>query len=260
MRRAAPLALLLASQALVSQAGASDLDDLLAALKKARSFAARGQVEVTVLFPPRAVPTRTVGALPALPIRPGLLGKTFEATRGEGEPVAGRPTVRYELNARAGQAARWTLWIDQEWNVPLAFEERTAQGELARRAVFQKVNAKLSRVNLGVSAPPAGLRAALLRAVPGLRLPAGFTPVEVRRREGGGLDVTLSDGLNVLALVTAPKSVRAAPGVATRRVGAGFVWLVGNLPPGELKRALEGVRGVDEAGLGTFVPVADSKE
>lgn len=255
MRRAALLVCLLAGQA-----GASDLDDLIAALRKARTFAARGQVEVTVLFPPRAVPTRTVGALPALPIRPNLLANAFEATRTDGAPVAGRGTVRYDLTAKAGQAARWTVWVDQIWNVPLAFEERTAGGELARRAVFRKVNARLARVSLGVPGPPAGLRAALLRALPGLRLPPGFVPVEVRRRAGGGLDVTLSDGLNVLALVTAPRSVRAAPGVATRRVGPGFVWLVGNLPPAELERALEGVRGIDEAGLGTFVPVADSKD
>lgn len=255
MRRAALLGLLL-----TTTAEASDLDDLLVVLKKARTFAARGQVEVTVLFPPRAVPTRTVGALPALPVRPGLLANAFGATRTDGEPVAGRDTVRYELIPKAGQAARWTVWVDQVWKVPLAFEERTAGGELARRAVFQKVNAKLARVSLGVPGPPAGLRGALLRALPGLRLPPGFVPVEVRARAGGGLDITLSDGLNVLALVTAPRGVRAAPGVATRRVGTGFVWLVGTLPPAELKRALEGVRGVDEAGLGTFVPVADSKE
>ena len=233
MRRAALLGLLLASQA-----GASDLDDLIVALKKARTFAARGQVEVTVLFPPRAVPTRTLGALPALPIRPNLLANAFTATRSGEDQIAGRPTVRYELSARAGGAARWTVWVDQVWNVPLAFEERTAGGDLARRAVFQKVNAKLSRVGLGVAGPPAGLRAALMQALPGLRLPAGFTPVEVRRRAGGGLDITLSDGLNVLALVTAPRGVRAAPGVATRRVGTGFVWLIGNLPPGELGREI----------------------
>ena len=54
MRRFSILALLLCGTA-----HATDADDLAAALKKARQWTARGQVEVSVFFPPRTLPTRT---------------------------------------------------------------------------------------------------------------------------------------------------------------------------------------------------------
>ena len=85
--------------------------------------------------------------------------------------------------------------------------------------------------------------------------PAGTQPLQVRSRPNGGLEVSLTDGVNVLALVVAPRGVRAAPGIASRRVDGGFVWLVGNLPQGALDAALAGVRRLDTAGLGTFLKV-----
>lgn len=245
--------------ALLGTAGASDLDDLLSALRQARTRAARGEAEVSVFFPPRTVPTRTAGGLPAVPFRPGLIAQNFSVTRADAPPVAERNVTRFDLTPRVGQAARWTLWVDREWNVPLAFEERMPDGTLARRAALTRVNARSAQRRAEVPPPP-GLRAAVLRALPGLRLPPGFTPVEVRPRTvgAGGLEVTLSDGVNVLALVVAPRNVKAAPGVASRRVGAQFVWLVGNLPDAPLQAALAGVRGADLAALGTFLPPAAS--
>lgn len=238
-------------------AAAADVDDLLVALKRARTFTARGQAEVTVYFPPRPEPTRRAAQLPAVPFRPGLLKRNFSVLRTDGDPVAGRAVSRYDLTPRNSGASRWTLWVDVAWQVPLAFEERRPGGELTRRAAFLKVNAALAKVSRPVAAVPAGLRAALLQALPGLRLPEGFTPVEVRR-QGERWTVTLSDGVNVLALVAAPRGVQAAPGVASRPVEGGFVWLVGNLPPGALSQALAGVRQLRLAQLGTFVTPADS--
>lgn len=249
---------------LLGTAHATDADDLASALKKARQWTARGQVEVSVFFPPRATPTRTANALPAVPFRPALLARNFTVTRGDAEAVAGRPSTRFDLTPKQGAAARWSLWIDREWNVPLAFEERMPGGTVARRAAFLKVNGALARVPVQQLPSGTGLGAVLKTALPGLRLPAGFTPVAARARaEGqGGTEITLSDGVNVLALIVAPRNVRPAVGVASVRVaGAGgvrFVWLVGNLPDSALKTALKGVQRVDEAGLGTFAVPADS--
>ncbi|MDB5045148.1 MAG: sigma regulatory protein MucB/RseB [Deinococcus sp.] len=249
---------------LLGTAHATDADDLAAALKQARQWTARGQVEVSVFFPPRTTPTRAANALPAVPFRPALLARNFTVTRGDSEAIAGRLSTRFDLTPRQGAAARWSLWIDRVWNVPLAFEERMPDGTLARRAAFLKVNGTLARVPVQPLPSGTGLGTVLKSALPGLRLPAGFTPVAARARaEGqGGTEITLSDGVNVLALIVAPRNVRPAVGVASVRVqgrgGVRFVWLVGNLPESALKTALANVRQVDEAGLGTFAEPADS--
>ena len=62
----------------------------------------------------------------------------------------------------------------------------------------------------------------------------------------------------MLALVLAHKNVKAAQGVASRQVGNGFVWLVGNLAAPDLQAALKGVRPGDASALGTFAPPDDS--
>lgn len=242
----------------VSVARATDADDLLSALKRARTLEARGQVQVTVNFPPRPDPVRQVGKLPALPFRPALLAKNFEVARGAADTVAGRPAVRFDLTPKVGQSPRWTLWIDSAWNIPLAFEERRADGALARQAVFIKVGASPVKVAVDPPASPAGLNAALKNALLGFKLPAGFTPVNLKQ-VGQRLEITLSDGVNTLLLVLAPRNVQPADGVASRKVGGRFVWLVGNLPSSVLAGALAGIKGIDETALGTFLPTADSK-
>ncbi|SMB96240.1 transcriptional regulator [Deinococcus hopiensis] len=241
-------------------AGASDLDDLTAVLRQARTHTARGTVEVSVFFPPREVPTRLASVLPTVPFRPALLGKNFNVTQQPASPVAGRDVTRFALVPKVGQAARWTLWVDRTWNVPLAFEERMPDGTLARRATFTQIEPRLAARTLKVPGVPSGLGAALRAALPGLRPPPGFVPTAVATRKAGGLEVTLGDGANVLALVLAPRSVRAAPGVASRQVGGRFVWLVGNLPGTDLQAALSGIRRVDDTPLGTFLPPTDSKD
>lgn len=244
-------------------ARADAADDLASALGRARTLAARGTVEVSVLFPPRAVAAalpRRPDRLPFVPFRPALLRRHFTVTRSDAAPLAGRDVTRFDLTPKVGQAARWTLWVDRTWNVPLAFEERGADGTLARRAALTRVEGSPVRVRRPVPAASPGLRAAVLAALPGLRFPPGFTPTEVVSRANGGLKVTLSDGANVLALVLAPRGVRTAPGVASRRVGTSFVWLVGNLPEAPLKSALAGIRAVEAGRLGTFLAPNASKK
>ncbi|MDL2343297.1 transcriptional regulator [Deinococcus sp. MIMF12] len=257
MKRALAAALALG---LAAAANAAPVDDLTAALRQARTLAARGDAEVSVFFPPRAVPTRTAARLPTVPFYPALLTRNFTVTRQDASaPIAGREVTRYDLTPRVGQAARWTLWIDRVWNVPLAYEERKPGGLLARRAAFTRVDPQPLRIKRPLPPIPVGLRAAVLKALPGLRFPPGFVPVSAEDREGGGVTVSLSDGVNVLALVVAPRNVRAAPGVASRRVGGRFVWLVGNLPDTPLKQALAQIREADPTPLGTFLPTHDSK-
>lgn len=254
MRRVLAVATLLVGQFALARAEASaDADDLAKALLRAHKWAASGQVEVTVLFPPRANPTALVRALPVVPFRPGLLVKNFEVVRAGSESMAGRPVKRFDLTPKVGQAAHWTLWVDQVWNVPLGFEERSTGGELARRAVFTQVNAKLQSRLREVPAVPPGLGRAVAQALPGLKLPPGFAATGVKNRQNGGLEVTLTDGVNLLALVIAPRNVKNAPGVASRRVGGQFVWLVGNLPGDVLSGALAQVQPGDLGRLGTFV-------
>ncbi|ACO44862.1 hypothetical protein DEDE109153_12695 [Deinococcus deserti] len=240
-----------------SPAAATSMDNLLLALKRARALAARGHVEVTVNFPPQASPARRAAQLPAVPFRPALIARNFTVSRAVPESVADRAVTRYDLTPHNATAGHWTLWVDSAWNVPLAFEERLADGTLARRASFTKVNPTPAKVTRPVPALPAGLRGALMRALPGLRLPPGFVPVDVQRQDLRWT-VTLSDGLNVLALVAAPRGVQVAPGVASRKVGVQWLWLVGTLPQSALHEALSRVQQVNPETLGTFVTPADS--
>ncbi|MEF2279942.1 transcriptional regulator [Deinococcus sp. YIM 134068] len=255
----------LALLALLSLSGAhaDAIDDLSSALWRARTLAAKGEAEVSVLFPPRAVAAesaRRADRLPVVPFRPALIRRHFTVTRADAPPLAGRDVTRFDLTPNVGQAAHWSIWVDRAWNVPLAFEERMPDGTLARRAAFTRVNAQPARRPRPVPTMPAGLRQAVLAALPGLRFPPGFTPTAVAAREAGGAEVTLSDGINVLALVIAPRNVRTAPGVASRRVGPDFVWLVGNLPDTPLRQALAGIQEVKAGELGTFLAGKDSKK
>ncbi|ADV66368.1 putative sigma E regulatory protein, MucB/RseB [Deinococcus maricopensis DSM 21211] len=242
-----------------ASAQAADANPAVSAFARALRTEARGVAEVSVFFPPRANPTRTAAVLPNVSVYAGLLRRNFEVNVGGVERVAGRDATRLTLTPKVGDAARWTVWVDRAWNVPLAFEERSADGTLARRAALQQVSGVRAR-SRAAPVRPEGLRRAVLAAVPGLACPAGFEPVAVSV-SGRGTEVQLSDGLNTLVLVLATRNVQTAPGVAARRVRAGaFVWLIGNLPARALSAALTGVRDVRPDALGTFVAPPPSKE
>ncbi|TSA87196.1 transcriptional regulator [Deinococcus detaillensis] len=235
----------------------SDMDTLLSALNKSLRFAVRGETSITVIFPPRDPPVRQAQSLPPIKVYPKLLRQNFMVKREAAETVAGRSTQVFSLTPKLGAAASWRVWVDVSWNVPLAYEERSADGSLARRAEL------LSAVKLQKRAAPikaellAGLPQALSLALPGLNLPAGFVAAGVGQRKTG-TQLNLSDGINVVALVMAPKGVKAAAGVASRKVGDSFVWLVGNLDTGVLKTSLSSVKRSDPGPLGTFLPPSDS--
>jgi len=242
-------------------AAQEDLKTLLQLLRRAERFDVRGEVHSSVFFPPRAEPTKTLKTLPRVEFVPWLVVKNFNLNAVGREVIAGRDAVRYELVPKVGNAAHWSLWLDSAWNVPLAYEERNPDGSVARRAAFTRVDGeprlKLRVLAARVNEP--GFRKAVLTALPGLKFPSGFEPVEYRLVPQGR-QVTLSDGVNVLSLVIADRGVREGNGVAARRVGGVFLWLTGNLPQGALREALAGVRNVRVGALGTFVPQDDSKE
>ncbi len=250
---------LLAAPLAAAQTGAAGA--LLSALSKAERYTVRGEASVTVAFPPRDPPTRTAQALPPLKVFPDLLTRNFAVTSGAPDMVAGRAAQVFALKPKSGNAASWRLWIDLEWNVPLAYEERGADGSLARRAELLRADKLQKRTDAAAQtltlAPLPGLPQALKRALPGLKLPPGFQAVSVGQRPAGP-QVILSDGVNVLALVAARKAVKPARGVASRRIGNGFVWLVGNLETQTLQSALRTIQRSDLGALGTFLPAEHS--
>lgn len=255
MRRMLVVALCL----LLGAAQAADVDLLLPALRKAATITVRGETSVTVAFPPRDPPVRTARSLPPVTFLPALIRQNFDVRLSSQEPVAGRPTQVFTLTPKVGKASSWRLWIDIRWNVPLAYEERSADGSLARRAELLHAEKLQKRAVPLALKPLPGLNKAVLSALPGLQLPAGFQAFRVGQRKAGP-EIILSDGVNVLVLVLTQKGVRAAAGVTSRKLDDGYLWLVGNLDAGSLTETLAGVRRRDLSGLGTFLSGAASDQ
>lgn len=252
--------LALSALLLFSVAGAQDIGTLIQALRKAARLEVRGEVTSSVFFPPREQPTRMLKMLPRVAFVPSLLRRNFDVSSNGTVQIAGRSAAFFALTPKNANAGRWSIWLDAEWKLPLAFEERDSVGGVVRRAEFTSVQ-EPPRRRLHVPAetvPDASFRGAVQAALPGLQLPRGFVPVGYKQTNRGR-EIVLSDGLNVLALVIAERNVRRGNGVAARRVGDRFVWLVGNLPPEQLRAALAGITDVKLSALGTFVPQADSK-
>ena len=228
-------------------------DALVVALKKSWVQEARGEAVLELVFPPGSNPLRRARALPRLGAVPGLIRRNFTVTAAP-DTAAGRPAVRYTLTPANPAAARWTVTVDQAWKVLLAYREEMPGGTLARRAELLSVGKGLSRLAQPYRAqmPAQGLKKALLAALPGLKIPAGFEPLSVKARANADAEVVLSDGLNVLALVVSPRAVRSASGVVARRLDNQSVWLVGNLPQDALDTALAGIRRVDTGALATL--------
>lgn len=218
-------------------------DQLLSAMLKARKHAAKGESKITVRFPPRKEPHREAKTLPNIHIRPWLIRKNFKIIKTNPQKIAGRSAHRYELTPNTGSAPRWVFWIDQEWNVPLAFEERQPDGTLTRSARMKKIY-KLAQMNRKVPKNRPSLRKKVNKALPGLQYPQGFIPVGLKERPKRGQEITLTDGINKLALIIASKNVKHAPGIVSRKIEQQFIWLVGNLPHKDLRKVLKSVQKV----------------
>ncbi|WP_407540920.1 transcriptional regulator [Deinococcus radiomollis] len=233
-----------------SSPATSPIEALISALKRSWLAEARGEAVLELVFPPSTTPLRRARALPRLTAVAALIRRNFVVTVGAAtETVAGRAALRYTLTPRNAHAARWTIWTDQKWKVPLAYQERMPGGSLARRAELTTVDPALTKLTATASVPLSGspaLKKILFAALPGLKLPAGFEPLSAQvRTDAAGTtstEVLLTDGLNLLALVVSPRPVQAASGVAVRRLKGQAVWLVGNLPQGTLESALAGIQ------------------
>ena len=255
MVRRLALALLL----LACSAGAQDMEGLLKLLARAQRLEWRGQVESSVFFPPRPEPTKLQEKLPHLAFLPGLLRRNFEVSGARPDSVAGRGATRYDLSPKAGDADRWSVWLDADGGALLGFQERGEAGEVVREAKFESVQGKPRPRPAGNGGRANGpeLRAAVLDSLPGLKLPAQFVPASAKLTKRG-LEILLTDGLNTLALVLASRGVKLGEGVAARRVAGQFVWLVGHLPQEQLRAAIAGIKDVRTGALGTFLPPSDS--
>ncbi len=160
----------------------SDADALLSALNKSLKFTVRGETSVTVIFPPRDPPVRTAQSLPPIKVYPRLLRQNFTVKREAPGTVAGRATQVFSLTPKLSTAASWRVWVDVSWNVPLAYEERSADGSLARRAELLKADKLQKRASPVKAELLAGLPQALKLALPGLNLPAAHSSSRPPRR------------------------------------------------------------------------------
>nr|WP_281376943.1 sigma-E factor regulatory protein RseB domain-containing protein [Deinobacterium chartae] len=201
-----------------------------------------------------------------MPFSPQLMRRNFDLAVTQDDTVAGRQAVRYDLTPRQGSAARWTFWVDAEYELPLAFEERAADGTLLRRATYLSLEGKPRRrakpLPQRVFTLRGPLEGAARQALPGLQLPPGFRVVDLQRGRRAGVDtleLLLSDGLNVVPVVLTSRAVRGGPGVRARQFGGNWVWVVGNLPDHTLEAMLKNLHGpLDPQSLGTFLNRADS--
>ena len=256
-----------AQDAILDLSNGARLERLIAALE--RGGIPKGTAEISVYFPPRKDTTQGAGKLPRLVLVPNLIRQNFDLSVLGTEKLLGRDVDKLELRPKLEGASSWNFWIDAQWSTPLAFEQRGFDGQLIRRAEYTalKVQKVLSRQN-----PPApltvrpGLERRVKAALPNFAPPQGFRAVSLKRGKRGELqtlELTFSDGLNTFPLILAAKGIKAADGIAVRKLegknGALWLWMVGRFPQSMLEGTLATVQGpVDVDGLGTFVDSVNS--
>jgi hypothetical protein len=210
----------------------------------------RGVVSERQVFPPRKEPEATRGDIPAPPpIFPMLLRQGWTVTVNAGEQIAGRETWRLEFKPRNERAARFTYWMDREWNIRLGVQETDAQGDVtynARYTSLEKPAKRASPRNLTRLEPRPKLEAFVKQQIGGYYLPDGFKLFEVRPRtvrdNQNALELRISNGLSVLVIVFSPVSTGKSPKVAVRDLKGSWVWVIGNLPQDELERVATSLR------------------
>lgn len=210
-----------------------------------RSAVPKGVVEIRVVFPPRKEPTKRAVRLPKIEIFPQLLEKNFDIVRVSTEHILERPVSRIELKPKQKGRSHWIFWIDQTWNTPLAFEERRFDGQLLRRASYTVLDNQLLPKNrhLVWKAQPL-LNQTINRAIVGFVPPNGFEAVDIKQLYRGKLstlEIIYSDGINSFPLILTDQNTRGE-GIATRRVGSIWVWIVGSLTQRQLDNSLSGIQ------------------
>ncbi len=231
------------------------LNYLLRSLQTEAGVNLKGVVQENVIFPPRKEPDQTKENLPAPPpINPNLLRENFNSSIQTGEQIAGRNTWKITLSPKNHDAPTINYWIDREWNVRLALEERDFNNTITTQARFTSLDGKPKNRNdgrkLGKLEFKPKLEAFLQKTVGDIALPEGFRIIVLKTRTVGkdnlpAFEVRASNGLSVLVIVFSPINTRATPKLASRKLltknANAWVWVIGNLPEAQLQRTANSI-------------------
>jgi negative regulator of sigma E activity len=231
------------------------LNFLIRSLQNEAGINLKGVVQENVIFPPRKEPDQTKENLPAPPpINPNLLRENFNSSIVAGEQIAGRNTWKITLTPNNQDAATFSYWIDRDWHVRLALEERDFNNIITTQARFTSLAGKPTTRNdgrkLGKLEFKPKLEAFLQKTVGEIALPEGFRIFVLKTRTVGkdnlpAFEVRASNGLSVLVIVFSPIKTRATPKLATKNLSTknteAWAWVIGNLPEGQLQRTANSI-------------------
>lgn len=229
---------------------ANPLNYFLKSLENEAGLNPRGVVTERQTFPPRKQPEATRTDFPApYPLVIALLRQHWRVNISIGEQIAGRDSWKLELTPDNPLAPRFTYWIDREWNLRLAVEERDALGDVTYSARYQSIEKPtkrsqrrtLSRLELRPL-----LEKFVRSQVGAYYLPDGFRLLDVRPRtvrdNQAALDLRASNGLSVIVIVFAPVATGRNAKLVVRDLSGSWVWVIGNLERTELERIAGSVK------------------
>lgn len=176
-----------------------------------------GEVEETVLFPPRRPATQRTKQFSQPPrLSPELIRRNFELALAGHEQIAGREATVLELSPKNGFSPSWRFWVDEETGLKLAYEQRGSSGRLlaeGRYLDIERVDVLPERRDLALPELPPAARERIERLVNADYWLEGFIPVRLERTRLGArsqrpaLQLIAWDGLNfVVLLVYGPRA------------------------------------------------------
>ena len=229
---------------------AHPLGYFLRSLENEAGLNVRGVVVERQTFPPRKEASATRADFPApYPLVIALLRQNWRVTAAIGEQIAGRDTWKLELAPANVAAPRFTYWIDREWNLRLAVEERDALGDVTYSARYQSIDKPTKRGQrrtlTRLELHPA-LEKFVKSQIGAYDLPDGFRLVDVRPRtvrdNQAALDLRASNGLSVIVIVFAPIATGRNAKLAVRDLKGSWVWVIGNLERMELEQIAASIK------------------
>ncbi len=224
---------------------------MMRALQAEAKLKWQGVVKERQLFPPRAEPEQTRAEIPAPPpLSPRWLRENFNSKAFFGENIAGRETWRIDLIPKIAGVPSFSIWLDRQYLVRLAVQERDADNIITYDARFTSLENKPQQrkdVKQLMKLEPHPKLEAFVQRETGLVLPAGFHLFDIRPRTVGkdnlnALEVRASNGISVLVMIFAPIGTGNSGKVVSRNVAGAFVWVIGNLLRPELERTAGSIR------------------
>lgn len=176
-----------------------------------------GEVEETVLFPPRRPATQRAAQFSQPPrLSPELIRRNFDLVLAGNEQIAGREATVLELSPNNGFSPSWYFWVDDETGLRLAYEQRGASGRLlaeGRYLAIERVDVLPERRDLSLPEPSSRVQERIESLVKADYWLEGFIPVQLERtrlgarRERPALRLIAWDGLNfVVLLIYGPRA------------------------------------------------------